>query len=772
MIEKILKIKGIGRFGDLDSTTSGWDGALGKITVVYAENGRGKTTLTSIFRSLQSNDVTALKQRKSIGSTSSPEIKLEVDSLTISCLPLTTGWSAPYPQIEVFDSFFVDENIYSGLEISSEHKRELHKFIVGTQGVVLAQEIEKCKKDLIDKNQILRLVEGKINTLTGSRIPIVDFINLPQDTDIDQKITQKEKDILTTKADSIIQTKAKYSGLKNIDLPFSVGQVEKIFSSTVTTIQEQFLKIVEDHKKGFPDPERAEKWIHFGLENVRNDKCPFCLQDISGTLDILEAYRQYFNEEYELLGQEVSSFASKLNHFSIETLENSWSLVEATNNTLDEFWKLHVALPSRNLSITILVENAREQIRLLKTNINDKEKNPLRVLSCPEILELEKIILEINAEIDKYNLSINTTNNNIDRLRAAPVPSLSILENNLRKLQLQKTRYEVASIKVVDDFKAIQSDILNLNKVKDQKKIALDSYTSTVLSLYAPKINDYLVKLGTDFRIGSQVSGRYIGTATNPVAEYELVLDSKPVNFEDNGRDICVKHSLSEGDKNSLALAFFLARLELDSNLSQKIVIFDDPLSSHDEGRKKRTITYLFELVPKVNQLIVLTHNQFFGCSVDKELKKHNLHTQHKTITIFRGRSGSLIKEINFEKEFAGEYLATFDALENYVINGASSDDERRDIAGGIRLVIEGFLRMKFPHGLKKADNLGGMISVFKKIPLDPQFTSMTNRLNDLKDLNDYSKQYHHDNPTRSTFPINDTELGGFVAQALSFIKS
>jgi wobble nucleotide-excising tRNase len=47
------------------------------------------------------------------------------------------AWSTRYPDIEVFDTHFVDENIYSGCQFSEEHKKQLHQFVVGAQGVVI-----------------------------------------------------------------------------------------------------------------------------------------------------------------------------------------------------------------------------------------------------------------------------------------------------------------------------------------------------------------------------------------------------------------------------------------------------------------------------------------------------------------------------------------------------------------------------------------------------------------------------------------------------------
>ena len=57
--------------------------------------------------------------------------------------------------------------------------------------------------------------------------------------------------------------------------------------------------------------------------------------------------------------------------------------------------------------------------------------------------------------------------------------------------------------------------------------------------------------------------------------------------------NIPLKHTLSEGDKSSLSLSFFLARLDLLPHLENRIVVFDDPISSFDTRRRMMTISIL-----------------------------------------------------------------------------------------------------------------------------------------------------------------------------------
>lgn len=77
MLRKIISIKNVGRF--LNYGASG-DVELNRYSLFFAENGRGKTTLCAILRSLQSGEPTHVIGRTTLGSPDAPEIKILLDA--------------------------------------------------------------------------------------------------------------------------------------------------------------------------------------------------------------------------------------------------------------------------------------------------------------------------------------------------------------------------------------------------------------------------------------------------------------------------------------------------------------------------------------------------------------------------------------------------------------------------------------------------------------------------------------------------------------------
>ncbi len=76
------------------------------------------------------------------------------------------------------------------------------------------------------------------------------------------------------------------------------------------------------------------------------------------------------------------------------------------------------------------------------------------------------------------------------------------------------------------------------------------------------------------------------------------------------------RNTLSAGDRNTLALAFFFASLDQDPQLAQKIVVIDDPMTSLDEHRSLTTVQEMRRLVARVRQVIVLSHSKPFLCQL------------------------------------------------------------------------------------------------------------------------------------------------------------
>ena len=135
MIEKICKISNIGKF---EKYASRGDVSFKKITVVFSGNGLGKSTLADIFRSLSPENREIIEGRKTLGTTNSSEVEILISGNLYKYK--NKEWNVLADNIYIYDSTFINENVYGGNVIDHSHKRNLFRIIVGKKGVILAQK--------------------------------------------------------------------------------------------------------------------------------------------------------------------------------------------------------------------------------------------------------------------------------------------------------------------------------------------------------------------------------------------------------------------------------------------------------------------------------------------------------------------------------------------------------------------------------------------------------------------------------------------------------
>jgi len=130
MLEHIQLLRNIGLF---DSITPAAQLPFARLTLIYAENGRGKTTLSAVLRSLATGNGTLISERHRLGAVHAPHVIVGVAGGATHTFQ-NNAWSAALPTLAVFDDSFVSENVCSGIEIAPEHRQNLHELIVGAQG--------------------------------------------------------------------------------------------------------------------------------------------------------------------------------------------------------------------------------------------------------------------------------------------------------------------------------------------------------------------------------------------------------------------------------------------------------------------------------------------------------------------------------------------------------------------------------------------------------------------------------------------------------------
>ena len=183
MIEHLALLRHIGQF---DNDSPNRQTSLGALALIYGENGRGKTTLASILRSLANNDPVPIAERRRLGSPDAPHIVIKTTTQTHTFQHNT--WNFASSNIAVFDDTFITTNVYSGTSVDAGHKQSLHELIIGATGIRLYKELQTHIEANEQHIQNLRQKETSIPTSIRGPYTVDAFCAIEPDGNLNEKL--------------------------------------------------------------------------------------------------------------------------------------------------------------------------------------------------------------------------------------------------------------------------------------------------------------------------------------------------------------------------------------------------------------------------------------------------------------------------------------------------------------------------------------------------------------------------------------------------------
>ena len=142
MLERISQVQGIGLLHD----ANGKSHPLRKATLIYGDNGRGKSTLATILRSLSIGDASLIAASKTLDGKLAPKVMLQFGSGHPVNFDLG-AWSEQRSEVLVFDANFIERNVHSGGAVSTNQRKNLLEFALGEPAVAARATVDKTTTD-------------------------------------------------------------------------------------------------------------------------------------------------------------------------------------------------------------------------------------------------------------------------------------------------------------------------------------------------------------------------------------------------------------------------------------------------------------------------------------------------------------------------------------------------------------------------------------------------------------------------------------------------
>jgi wobble nucleotide-excising tRNase len=758
MIEKFVQIKNVGKFGNYSASG---DVTFRKVNLIYGENAQGKTTITSILRSLQTDDPNLILARQRLGSTEQPFVQIRLTNQ--NAIFNNGSWDHSYPDIEVFDSKFVDSNVFSGDKIDITHKRNLLEFVISAESVALARELSQCDKDIDTLNTQIRENKTALEQHIEGKIELSDFVDLEVVENIDALINNVQKEL-----DSCIEVEPiQIKSLLDV-VGYNVSPLDDlagIVSSSISDVSQGAISTLNEHIKKHLD-ENGESWLKQGVKYLLDEICPFCGQRLEDK-SLVETYSKYFSEEYQNLVDKIEDCLAQTKRIMSDGELLKLQVVIQKNEKLIEFWRKYVVSDLEPMfDSTSLKESVISLRETILPILQKKLSRPLESLTLDE--SINEKIQDVKSEIEKldqYHESVKSYNNLITARKNEVVGlDKDKATEKLRTLINSKIRYSEKVKNLADDYQSLLISKKDTEVKKREFRAELETKLSSVLSELQEEINRILSNCCADFKI-IELDKSYIGRIAN--VEYAIEILGEQVPVDDKGlTSPCFKNTLSAGDRTTLAFAFYIAKIRKDANLSNKTLVIDDPISSLDDFRSLQTANEITAIIDDVSQIIVMSHHQEFL----QKLYKLNAAHQVKCLRIVRTGVCSEIVELIPEETFCGGYIADYRVLKGYLENGTRGRLE--SIARCIRPVLEGNLKVRFPDSFTNNEWLGDYIGKIRNAEGSDVLFGIRPKLTELTQVNEYSKQFHHDtNPDGwKSVTTSDVELTSFARRTLDII--
>jgi wobble nucleotide-excising tRNase len=756
MLRKFVSIKNVGRF--VRYCASG-DVELKRYNLIFAENGRGKTTLCAILRSLQSGEGAHVIGRTTLGAIDPPEAEI-FTSRGMTAFRQGT-WNGVVSDIAIFDSTFVSENVHSGDVVNIGHRRSLYSVIVGKRGVDLAREIELL--DCKSRAKAAEVTEKAVavQTFVPREMALDTFLALEEDLGIADKIETKERELDAVKQAAQIQTRA---ALRSVTLPvFDRRDLEELLRKSVEGIASNAERQVRDQINQHAMHIRGQAWLSEGLRYVQGESCPFCNQSLDGAADLLAAYRDFFSHEYNELRDEIIAMRRRLETSLSDRAIGDLERTLDQNATSVEFWTrfCEFATPQTPDGGGDTLRAERDSALAL---LDRKAAAPLEpVVVDATLANADSAFVALQQKVEAYNQAVADANTIIAAKKKATVAAdVKTVEAALIRLRAIKSRFEPDAREACDEHTRarIEKNEIEDNKIGVRKQ--LDEYTEQVIGRYQDTINNFLSSFNAGFRITGIRHGYPGGVASS---SYQILINNTAVDLGDSETPLdkpSFRNTLSSGDKSTLALAFFLAQLAHDPDKAKKIVIFDDPFNSQDGFRQDCTVQKIRKCGEECAQVIVLSHDPRFLKRVWDRIR---IAGERKSLKLARiGEYDTTICEWDVEEENQARFQADHKVLTEYYNEGIG---DPRNVVQKIRPVLESYCKYLSPGSFAETDWLGDIIAKIRAAgPGNQLFPSYEC----LDELNEYTKRYHHgEGHQPATEPINDTELQGAVKRTIDF---
>ena len=740
---------------------------LQKVVLIYADNARGKSTFSSLLLACSGANAQEIISRRTVGATTQQKIVLRFNppSGAFNSEFDGTSWNGATPNLHVFNQAFVESNVFASAGVLPQHREALMTLALGDAAVKERSKFEHLAALQRDYAGKVASMEGTLIGFRGNHT-VDQFLALKPLEDVDQKLADIDKQIGEARAANQIANRPEFRTVAIPDFDFT--EILEVFTSSFESLSAQAEKMAKAHFDKH-NGASTERWVSEGLNHKPHNECPFCGQQTS-ELELLKAYQAYFDDSYTDHLNRISGIREQVSIRAGERRIVSWKAEPEFNEGLFSVWTESLGieeLPKLDYpNVAGMLESAKAEMQAL---VDAKVRNPLAPLDqAPISSALEKFSALVSI-VESYNANIKKLNEKVVGYKAKfAETNEATLTLQRNQLEVRKNRFDEKTLALVEAVGEARAGYKKVGLEKEAARVELDKLMTETLAKFQKNINDWLLKFAAPFQI-DQLAQTYKGGGLR--SEYVLKVRGATVNVGPGGQGELSFHSaLSEGDKRTLAFAFFLAKLFADSNRAEATVVLDDVFTSLDKHRRHNTIDAVLKMITECAQVIALGHDAHFLREIKKRVSKKKLGEANELALHRDTEDYSYLDGFDLDEYCSSEYYKHYVSVERFV--NAQQPINLIEVAKSLRPLVEGHLHRCFPKKFKEGQTVGDMLDLVKNATSSSPLVRLQPLLAELISFNDFAACFHHD--TSGGYPrteVNEAELLPFAKGALGFIQ-
>ena len=590
-----------------------------RMTVLYGENGTGKTGYVRVLKQLASVRTAEpiLPNISQAGAGGVPHASL---SYELGDAPKSFVWSGeegvpPFTRIDVFDARGVEIHVDGPLTYTYTPSelavfRHTHEAIEAVKECLDAakSETQPSGNPYLNKFDRDGTLYVKIETL-GATTDIEELERLGNVPDAEKSQLEHLKERVAAlklgTSDAKLQlAENERDLLTDVKKTIETGRafdVEAYGQATdaVATAEREHTHATQEALSGQPIPgvledswrrfvEAGEFYLqeHYAEEYPdERDSCPYCLQNLSvAALEIVRKYRTFCRSELQDAVQQTRrEVASTVDGVVKLELNGFRDDVRRRIGAVGEGGTPHASL--------VAIQDALSALESVQTTVAKGEKTAIfddlsELLAKAEAIvtdrlnEVDKLISDLSGEVAKRKELLTTEPEKLRNLQDRM--TLGELLPSIRK-HVASAKWASRAGTILSRFRQLGKSLTETSKLASEQLLNRNfetTFTAECQALCAPAVT-------LDFP----------GRKGQPARRKSLTPDYR------------LSAILSEGEQKVIALADFVAEATLRRSATP--LVFDDPVTSLDYKRMEYVVARLVQL-SEARQVIVFTHNIWF----------------------------------------------------------------------------------------------------------------------------------------------------------------